>query len=165
MFEKIKEYYWKLVGGLPPGEVARQCYREFQKEYEKMVDDKRFELTPNNNGQVDIIDRFESKEKNAICIYNDLGVLPYSSAPALCDLLNGLYDDKIRLECQLRKRTRQRNQLADLNVKLMEENKMLTEENNKLKHQNELLSDELEQCKAVINKKWSEYLKKKELDE
>ena len=38
----------------------------------------------------------------------------------------------------------------------------LNDENEELKHQNELLSDELEQCKAVINKKWSEYLKKKE---
>ena len=41
----------------------------------------------------------------------------------------------------------------------------LADENEKLKHQNELLSDELEQCKAVINKKWSEYLQKKELKE
>lgn len=38
-------------------------------------------------------------------------------------------------------------------------------ENEQLKHQNELLSDELEQCKAVIEKRWSEYLKKKELKE
>ena len=41
----------------------------------------------------------------------------------------------------------------------------LSDENEKLKHHNELLSDELEQCKAVINKKWSEYLKKKGLQE
>jgi cell division protein FtsB len=41
----------------------------------------------------------------------------------------------------------------------------LNDENEQLKHQNELLSDELEQCKAVINKKWSEYLKKKEEQE
>ena len=41
--------------------------------------------------------------------------------------------------------------------------KRLEEENGQLKYQNELLSDELEQCKAVVNKKWSEYLKKKEL--
>ena len=41
----------------------------------------------------------------------------------------------------------------------------LLEQNEKLKRENELLSDELEQCKAVINKKWSEYLKKKELSE
>ena len=40
----------------------------------------------------------------------------------------------------------------------------LHEENGQLKHQNELLSDELEQCKAVINKKWSEYLQKKEIE-
>jgi len=49
---------------------------------------ERFELTINSNGQADIIDRGESKEKNAICIYNDLGVLPYSSAKAVCDKLN-----------------------------------------------------------------------------
>lgn len=49
---------------------------------------KRFELTINSNGQADIIDWAESKEKNTICIYNDLGVLPFSSAKAICDLLN-----------------------------------------------------------------------------
>ena len=37
----------------------------------------------------------------------------------------------------------------------------LAEENKELKIKNDLLSDELEQAKAVINKKWSEYLKKK----
>ena len=41
----------------------------------------------------------------------------------------------------------------------------LEKENKALKIENELLSDELEQCKAVINKKWGEYLKKKELSE
>ena len=49
---------------------------------------KRFELTTNSNGQADIIDWVESKEKNAICIYNDLGILLYSSAKAVCDKLN-----------------------------------------------------------------------------
>lgn len=38
-------------------------------------------------------------------------------------------------------------------------------ENEQLKHQNELLSDELEQCKAVINNRWSEYLKKKGVED
>ena len=54
---------------------------------------KRFELIPNPHGQLDIIDHVESEEKNAICIYNDLGVLPFSSAPSLCDLLNILYEE------------------------------------------------------------------------
>lgn len=53
---------------------------------------KRFELVPNRQGQVDIIDHVESEEKGAICIYNDLGVVPFTSAPALCDLLNELHD-------------------------------------------------------------------------
>ena len=39
----------------------------------------------------------------------------------------------------------------------------LYEENRQLKYKNEILSDELEQAKALINKKWSEYLKKKGL--
>lgn len=39
----------------------------------------------------------------------------------------------------------------------------LHEENIALKYKNELLQDELKQCKAVIDNKWSEYLKEKEL--
>ena len=34
-----------------------------------------------------------------------------------------------------------------------------------LSDENDQLQEELEQCKAVINKKWSEYLKEKELEE
>ena len=56
---------------------------------------ERFELTINSNGQLDIIDHIESKEKNAICIYNDLGVHPFSSAKAVCNLLNE-QDNKIK---------------------------------------------------------------------
>lgn len=37
----------------------------------------------------------------------------------------------------------------------------LGNENEQLKRENELLSDELEQCKAVINIRWKEYLNKK----
>ncbi len=37
----------------------------------------------------------------------------------------------------------------------------LYEENQSLKYKNELLSDGLEQCKAVINNRWKEYLDKK----
>lgn len=41
----------------------------------------------------------------------------------------------------------------------------LHEENSLLKYQNEILNDELDQCKAVINNKWREYLQKKEVKE
>ena len=64
-----------------------------------MVMTERFELTINSNGQLDIIDHIESKEKNAICIYNDLGVHPFSSAKAVCRLLNE-QDKKIQ-RCKL----------------------------------------------------------------
>ena len=53
-----------------------------------MTENKRFELQVDVQGKADIIDWVESKEKNAICIYNDLGVLPFSSAKAVCDKLN-----------------------------------------------------------------------------
>ena len=56
---------------------------------------------------------------------------------ALCNLINGLNDKSNRLE----------------------------KENEQLKNQNELLQEELEQCKAVIDKRWNEYLMKKKLIE
>ena len=63
-----------------------------------MTENKRFELMPNPQGQVDIVDHVESEEKNAICIYNDLGVLPFSSASSLCDLLNALHEENEQLK-------------------------------------------------------------------
>ena len=63
-----------------------------------MTENKRFELEVNNNGQFDIVDWYESKKKNAICIYNDLGVMPFSSASSLCDLLNQLNDENEELK-------------------------------------------------------------------
>jgi hypothetical protein len=50
-------------------------------------------------------------------------------------------------------------------VAMLNEGIAIVEEKEQLKHQNELLSDELEQCRAVIDNRWSEYLKKKELEE
>ena len=41
------------------------------------------------------------------------------------DLLNEYYYEIQRLKCQLKRRTRQRNEIADFNVELMEENKKL----------------------------------------
>lgn len=64
---------------------------------------ERFELRINDNGQVDIIDWLESRQKDAICIYNDLGVLPYSSAKAVCELLNNLHEEKEYYKRELQK--------------------------------------------------------------
>lgn len=64
--------------------------------------EKRFELKMNGNGQLDIVDWIESKEKNVICIYNDLGVLPFSSANQLCDLLNELYEENQLIKKNIR---------------------------------------------------------------
>lgn len=53
-----------------------------------MIENKSYELTINDRGQLDIIDHIESKKRNAICIYNDLGVPPFSAAKAICNKLN-----------------------------------------------------------------------------
>ena len=66
--------------------------------------EKRFELHINpNTNCFDIVDKVESQEKNAICIYNDLGVQYFSSAPALCDLLNELNEENEQLKSKLSK--------------------------------------------------------------
>lgn len=60
--------------------------------------ENRFELQFNPKTNLyDIIDWVESKEKNVICIYNDIGG-DFSSAPALCDLLNKLYKENVKLK-------------------------------------------------------------------
>ena len=63
--------------------------------------EKRFELKVNQHNQCDIVDWVESKEKNAICIYNDLGDYYFSSAKALCKLLNELHEENQRLTDKL----------------------------------------------------------------
>ena len=65
--------------------------------------EKRFELNVNQNHQWDIVDLVESKEKNAICIYNDLGHYYFSSAKALCELLNELHEENQHLREALKK--------------------------------------------------------------
>lgn len=81
-----------------------------------MTENKPYQISINERGQLDIIDHIESKKRNTICIYNDLGVHPFSSAKALCDLLNEkeeqikslkiynieLEDENIQLEEQIK---------------------------------------------------------------
>ena len=67
----------------------------------------------------------------------------------LCEKLNNLSEENEEL------RTKNNAYLQDIEV--------YNEDNTHLKLENELLQEELQQCKAVINKEWSEYLKKKEL--
>lgn len=63
--------------------------------------EKRFELMVNQHNQCDIVDWVESKEKNAICIYNDLGCYHFSSARALCELLNELHEENQQLKNEM----------------------------------------------------------------
>ena len=67
-----------------------------------MTEKERFEFTMNDNGQAGIIDWVESKEKNAFCIYTDLGAIPFTSAKAVCNKLNE-QEERIReLEKELK---------------------------------------------------------------
>lgn len=78
---------------------------------------KRFELYVNpQTSACDIKDNVESEMKNAICIYNDLGIYPFTSAPALCDLLNELYDENVKYKNVFEKINKRIGQLnEDLN--------------------------------------------------
>ena len=65
---------------------------------------KRFELKANfMNGHAEIVDWVKSEQKDAICIFNDLGVLPFSSAPSVCNLLNQLNDENEQLKKELKR--------------------------------------------------------------
>ena len=77
---------------------------------------KRFELYPNELKHYDIWDKVESEEKNAYVIYNDVGNIYCSSAPALCDLLNELYDENVKYRNVFEKINKRMGQLnEDLN--------------------------------------------------
>ena len=71
--------------------------------------------------------------------------------------LNALHEENQSLKKQIGNLEHTRDFLGDVCADC----DRLEKENKKLKIKNDLLSDELEQAKAVINKKWSEYLKKK----
>lgn len=55
---------------------------DVSKECDTMTEDKPYKLVVNDRGQLDIIDGIE------FCIYNDLGIPPFSAAKSLCKLLN-----------------------------------------------------------------------------
>ena len=60
---------------------------------------KRFELKTNFlNGQAGIVDWVKSKQKDTICVFNNLGTLPFSSASSVCDLLNQFNDENKQLK-------------------------------------------------------------------
>ena len=64
------------------------------------------------------------------------------------DLLNEYYYEIQRLKCQLKRRTRQRDELAEFNVELMEKNKELKEINQD--HQDHILLLEEEKINLEI---------------
>lgn len=77
--------------------------------------------------------------------------------------LNELHEEKKELQVQcnlLREQANEFHRGARENANRVGQ---LERENKELKIKNDLLSDELEQAKAVIHKKWDEYLKKKEI--
>ena len=83
--------------------------------------EKRFELQRNQQGQADIIDWLESKEKNAICIYNDLGILPFLLVG--CDRKVEEKDDYIlstSLDFEVYSSVKLSSLFEELNVELMD---------------------------------------------
>lgn len=68
-----------------------------------MSKNKRFELTIDEKGYASIIDWVESEEKNAHCIYNDLGVIPFTSAKAVCNKLNEQEEQNQQLKKELKR--------------------------------------------------------------
>lgn len=90
--------------------------------------EKRFELNVNQHNQCDIVDLVESKEKNAICIYNDLGNYHFSSAKALCELLNELNDKCEFLEIENESLEDGATYYAELYHKSLKENEQLKQQ-------------------------------------
>ena len=107
--------------------------------------DKCFELVLNSNGQWDIIDHKESKEKGAVCIYNDLGVAPYSAASSLCDLLNEL-DEKWVGEFSLRETLQLELQRVE------DENEQLKSKNRGLQSELQIFKEDVTHSNFMINK-------------
>ncbi|WP_296849102.1 hypothetical protein [uncultured Methanobrevibacter sp.] len=121
---------------------------------------KRFELKTNFlNGHVTIIDWVESEQKDAICIFNDLGVLPFSSAPSLCNLLNQLNDENDQLK-----------QKVDFYKYFQKDARELEKENEQLKEEIKGLNDILARYKEkelkerIDNKKSCGHCKHFEID-
>lgn len=95
--------------------------------------DERFELMIGPNGKMDIIDNVESKRKNAICIYNDLGVFPFSSAKAVCDKLNEQEEKLNEQEERIKELESCNHSLAQKDLRKFTKIIELEKENEKLK--------------------------------
>ena len=98
---------------------------------------KQFTLLEDTNGGLDTVLETMVKDNGKFLTHKEC-----------CDLLNNLTEEN-----EVCKQAYQEVKSDAIRLK---------NENEQLKYQNEMLSDELQQCKAVINKEWSKYLKKKE---
>lgn len=108
-----------------------------------MTENKRFTL------------EWESEE---ICQVADNG--NYMGTDEVVDLLNELVtkcntltDEKSKCECQLNRRTRQRDELAEFNVELMEENKELKEQLKDCQQKKQNIKDLLMNSEPVVEQK------------
>lgn len=127
-----------------------------------MTKSKPYELKINERGQLDIIDHIEGKKRNAICIYNDLGVPPFSSAKAICNKLNEQEEEiskltcevvRLRLEPQLKQNKKSIKDVVEVNNFLKEQDKTikeLEETIQELDDMNSLIKDEIDKKIAVL---------------
>lgn len=114
-----------------------------------MTENESYQLTINDRGQLDIIDHIESKKRNAICIYNDLGVPPFSAAKAICNKLNE-QEERIKELEEENKRLKKENELkGDFRNFINEDMVRIKKENEQLKNalKNSYLNEICENCK------------------
>ena len=111
----------------------------------------------------DVLARYEEKNEQ---LKSEIEKLSYANEDLLSEKRNWeklsdeyakVYEENEQLKQQLADDFNQSNCITVQKSKIKE----LEKENEQLKIQNKMLSDELEQCKAVIDKRWSEYLEKK----
>ena len=100
----------------------------------------------NDNAEYCIIDT----EEEELTIYNNLGCWAFSSAPALCDLLNELYEKSEQLIKENEQLQLEYKELRYANNIYCEAIDKLKKRNNELQKENEDLKNELEFLNSFI---------------
>lgn len=114
---------------------------------------KYFKIIMNERNQYDIMCKVEDE----LWVYNDLGVYPFSAAPALYDLLNQMVEDYVELEKENKQLRKENYGLQDGLDYYKEENVSLNEKIDDLEFELEALSDtrelmkQIRECKEKLN--------------
>jgi hypothetical protein len=112
--------------------------------------------------QFKVTNRFDNTNEHIITITDTVTTEIYCmdtefEANSLCEKLNSLVEENIHL-----KQITSQFKLGDI-INLKFANRVINGQRKtirELRNENELLKTELDQCKALINNKWSEYVEK-----